>query len=167
MSNQNGENLKELFERFMDTEQAQMSAEDIQRGEQILGERPAPEPSKQLIAEIKAEVGEAALLRTANASRRMAYKTAAVAAGLIILAAVGVKIFEQGRDEIPMVATEIWESRDIAADDADLATLTAEIEQIESDMVALQLGENGSNGNAELTELEMEVIEVSSDFWKG
>jgi predicted DNA binding protein len=167
MSNQNEENLKGLLERFVDAEQAQMSAEDIRRGEQILGERPGPEPSEQLIAEIKAEVGKAVVRRKANALRRMTYKAAAVAAGLIILAAVGVKIFEQGRDEVPIVATEIWESRDIAADDADLATLTAEIEQIESDMLALQLGENGSNGNAELTELEMEVIEVSSDFWKG
>ncbi|MHC4500288.1 MAG: hypothetical protein ACYS21_14380, partial [Planctomycetota bacterium] len=137
MSNQNGENLKGLFERFVDAEQARMGAEDIRRGEQILHERPGPEPSEGLIAEMKAEVGKAALLRKANASRRMAYKAAAVAAGLIILAAVGVKIFEQGRDEIPIVATEIWESRDIAADDADLATLTAEIEQIESDMLAL------------------------------
>ena len=34
-------------------------------------------------------------------------------------------------------------------------------------MLALQLGENGGNGDIAVTELEMDLIETNSDFWKG
>jgi hypothetical protein len=61
----------------------------------------------------------------------------------------------------------IWESEDISADDANLATLIAETEEIEGEMLALELGENGGNGSGSLTELEMELEEINSDFWKG
>jgi len=55
----------------------------------------------------------------------------------------------------------------LADDDADLASLAAEIEQIESDLLAVQLGENGDNGSGAAAELELELIEINNDFWKG
>ena len=54
MNSQNDENLKELFERFLSAEQAESGVEDIQKGEQILRQHPAPEPDSMLIANIKA-----------------------------------------------------------------------------------------------------------------
>ena len=36
MDRRNGENLRELFERFVDSGQAKEAAEDIERGEQIM-----------------------------------------------------------------------------------------------------------------------------------
>ncbi|MHC4594656.1 MAG: hypothetical protein ACYS19_06890, partial [Planctomycetota bacterium] len=56
MNGQNKENLKELFERFADAEQAEKCVEDVQKAEQILREYPAPEPDDMLIANIKAEI---------------------------------------------------------------------------------------------------------------
>ena len=61
----------------------------------------------------------------------------------------------------------LWDSEDIAADDVDLAILTAEIKEIEEDVLALELGENGGNGQIDMAELEMELMEINGDFWEG
>lgn len=173
MNGQSEENLKELFEKFVDSEQAEEAVEEIRKAEQILRENPAPQPDSELIADIKAEVTGALLHRKENAFRRAVYKVAVVAAAVIVLAVVNVKLFKKGNG-IPegpvraaIIPVSIWESEDIRADDANLATLIAETEQIEGELRALQLGENGVNGDKELVELEMRLIEVSGDFWKG
>jgi hypothetical protein len=56
MNNQNQENLKELFEKFLYTKHAQRYVEDVQKAEEILREHSAPEPDDMLIANIKAEI---------------------------------------------------------------------------------------------------------------
>lgn len=173
MNGRNEENLKELFEKFVGGEQAERAVEDVRKGEQILQEHPALGPDGELIANIKAEIAASLLRKKENAFRRMVYKTVAVAAGFILLVAIGVELFEKGRGEPERLATgsiipkAVWESDRLADDDADLATLIAEIEQIESDLLAVQLGENGGNGHEAVTELEMELIEINGDFWKG
>jgi len=173
MNDQNEENLKELVEKFFSVEQAERAVEDVQKAEQILREHPAPEPDDMLIANIKAEIAMRLPSRRADVFRRIAYKAAAVAAAVIIVAAIiSVSLFEKGdRSEKVVYASiiprAIWEGDDIATDDVDLAILTAEIEQIEDEVLALQWGENGGNGDTAVTELEMELIEIDSDFWKG
>jgi len=173
MNDRNEENLKGLFEKFLDSEQAERNAEDVRKGEQILREHPAPEPDREVIAGIKAEVARELLGRERSVTKRVVYKVAAVAAAFIILATVSVKLFEKDTGERGKVVTAsilpsaLWDSEDIAADDVDLAILTAEIEEIESEALALELGENGGNGLAELAELETELMEIASDFWKG
>jgi len=172
MKSQNEENLKELFERFLDSEEAEQIEQDIRKGEQILREHPVSEPDSKLIADIKAEVGKAVLRRRTKVFRRMVYKSAVIAASVIFLAAIGIKLFEKGGEServttASILPAAIWESERLADDDVDLAILTAEIEQIESDLLAVQMGENGGNGHEAVTELEMELIEINSDFWKG
>jgi len=172
MNGQNEENLKKLFEKFYTAEQAQRAVEDVQKAEQLLRKHPVPEPDDMLIANIKAEIAMRLPLRRADVFRRMAYKVAAVAAAVIIVTAISVSLFEKGdRSEkvvyASIIPTAIWESDDIATDDVDLAILTAEMEQIEDEVLALQWGENGSNGDRAVTELEIELIEIDSDFWKG
>lgn len=172
MNSQNEENLKELFEKFFTDEEAQRAVEDIQKAEQILREHPAPEPDDILIANIKAEIAMRLPPRRAGVFRRIAYKAAAVAAAVIIVAAICVSLLEKADESekavyASIIPPAIWESDDIVTDDVDLATLTAEIEQIEDEVLALQWGENGGNGDRAVTELEMELIEIDSDFWKG
>ena len=173
INGRNDENLKELFEKFLNPEQVQRAVEDVRKGERILREQPAPQPDGKLIANIKDEIAASLLRRKANAFKQIAYKAAAIAAVLIIFAAIGVKLFEKGDGEserivyASIIPKAIWESDDIADDDADLATLVAEIEQIEGEALALQLGENDNNGNIAITELEMELIEINNNFWKG
>ena len=172
MNGRNEENLKELFEKFLNAEQANKAVEDVQKAEQILQEHAAPEPDGKVIADIKAEIAGALSRRKANVFRRIVYKAGVVAAVVIIVAVISVKLFEKGGGEsegvsyASKIAEVIWEGDDIA-DDAELAILTAEIEQIEDEVLALRLGENGGNGSIAITELEMELIEINSDFWKG
>jgi hypothetical protein len=172
MNSKNEENLKDLFEKFMDAEQAEKRVEDIQKAEQILREHPAPEPDDMLIGNIKAEIAMRLPARRAYVFRRKVYKAAAVAAAVVVLAAVSTRLFEKDVVEPQRVAyaslipTAIWESEDITTDDVDLAIFTAEVEQIEDEVLALQFGEDGSNGERAISELEMELVEIESDFWK-
>ena len=173
MEDRNQENLRELFEKFFDAEQAESCIEDIQKAEQIFCEHPAPEPDDMLIANIKAEIAMRLPAARAHRFRRIIYEVAGIAAAILIVAAVSLQLFEK---DVPqngefvyasLIPTAIWESNDIAADDEDLAVFTAQIEQIEDEVLALQSGEETGNDDSTLVELEMELIEINSDFWKG
>ena len=173
MNGQSEEELKGLLKKLLNSPEVEEAIEDVRKGERILSEHPAPEPDKQVIGNIKAEIARAILCKKAAAFKRIAYRAVAVAAAVIILAAVGVKLFEKGNGEPGKIVTAsiipkaIWESGHLAADDAELATLTAEIEEIESEILAVKLGENGGNGFTDLEELEMELAEINSYFWEG
>jgi hypothetical protein len=172
MNDRNEENLKELFGKFVTDEQAEKAVEDIRRGEQILRDNPAPNPSDELIAGIKSEIAISLLHKKENAVRYTLYKVAAVAAIVFVLAAISIKFFEKSEESekimyASIIPTAIWESDDIAADDADLAILTAEVEQVADEILSLRMGENGGNGQTVITELEIELMEIESDFWKG
>lgn len=172
MSTQNQENLKKLLERFLDPNQVRQALEDVHKGEQILREHAAPEPDADLIAGIKAQIGSTLMQNKAKTRRMAAYKAAAVAAVLAVVAAVSLKVLEkdggpEATDVVSKIDAAIWQSDDIAQADAELATLAAEIEQISAEVLAVEFAENAGNGYEALTELEMEFIEISSDFWKG
>ena len=174
MDNQNQESLRELFEKFFDSEQAESCVEDIQKAEQILREHPAPEPDDMLIANIKAEIAMRLQASRAHHIRRMIYEVVGAAAVILFVTAVGLQLFRKDAPKPPgtvnyaaIIPTEIWISNNIAADDEDLAFFTTQIEQIEDEVLALQSGEDTGDGDNTLTELEMELIEINSDFWKG
>jgi len=174
MKRRNEEDLKELFEKFMDAKQAERCLEDVQKAEQILREYPAPEPDDMLIANIKAEIAMRLPARRADVFKHIAYKAACAAAAVIFVTAIGLRLFDKGNGEpgpvvyASIIPTAIWESDNIAADDTDLAIFTTEIEQIEEELLTLQLEDDHGNGDSTITELEMELIEINnSDFWKG
>lgn len=173
MNGRNDENLKKLFEKFVGGEQAKQAVEDIQKGERILRNYPAPEPDRKLITNIKAGIAANLQHKKEKAFRTIVYKTMAVAAAFILVAVISVKLSERNKRETerPAVAStmpkSVWESKCLADDGADSAVLVAEVEQIESDLLAMQSNENGGNGYKDATELEMELSEIDSDFWKG
>ncbi|MHC4073347.1 MAG: hypothetical protein ACYSWW_21640 [Planctomycetota bacterium] len=170
MNDRNHENLAKLIKKFFDAEQVESCLEDIQKGEQILRDNPAPEPDSLLIANIKAEIGLRLPARRAAPSRKMAYRLAAAAAAIIVLAGVSARFFNTKVEPVrfqaaSVIPTAMWESDDVAADDADLAGFKAEFEQIREEVMSLEADEEISEST--VTELEMELIEISSDFWKG
>ena len=173
MNGRNEENLKELLEKLLNSEDAERFEQDVLEGERILREHSAPEPGNQLIANIKADIARAILRKKATAFRRTFYKAAAVAAAVILLAAVSVRLFEKGNGKperlvtASMIPEAIWESESIATDDENIATLTAEIEEVESEILAVKSDENGGNGLTDLEKLEMELVEINSSFWEG
>jgi len=174
MNDQNDENLKELFEGFVGAEQAKSAVEDFAAAERILSEHPAPGPDKELMAGIKSEIAETLRRSKESAFRRMAYKMAPVAAVFIVLAVVSIKMFVgNGGPETstyvsitPMPAS-VWDSENVAADDFELAVLTTEIDELEGQVLTLESGEHIGNGRSAVTELEMELVAINSDFWEG
>ncbi|HUS73855.1 MAG TPA: hypothetical protein VMY06_12395 [Sedimentisphaerales bacterium] len=172
MNSQNDENLKELFERFVGADQAQSAVEDFAAAQRILCEHPVPGPDEELIAGIKSEIAETMRLRKERAFRRMAYKLAPVAAVFIVLALVSIKMYvgNGGPEKIVyarMIPSAVWDSENVAVDDVELAILTAQIDELEGEVVTLELGEDSGNGRSAVTELEMELAEINSDFWEG
>ncbi len=171
MSDQERENLKELVERFFEAGEAKSCLEDFQKAEQVLREYPAPQPDDTLISNIKAEIAMRLPARRAKIFRHRVWETASVAAAIAIMAFFGVRLsqwpVQQHSLYASLLPTALWESNNLATDDADLAVFTAEIEQIRTEVVALESGEATADPDSAVTELEMELVEISSDFWKG
>lgn len=170
MNSRKDENLKELFEKFMNPEQAESSLEDIQKAEQILSEHPAPEPDSMLIANIKAEIAMRLPAKRTNTFTRTAYRVTCAAATILIISAISIILFDnstriQGPPVSTLIPPKIWDTDDITTDDADLANYAIEIEQIEEELRSLRSGEEAGNVDS-ISELEMELVAINNDFWK-
>ncbi|HUV63729.1 MAG TPA: hypothetical protein VMW24_07515 [Sedimentisphaerales bacterium] len=171
MNDQKRENLKELVEKFFGAGQAESCLQDFQEAERILREHPAPRPDDMLISNIKAEIAMRLPARRARIFRHRVWEAAGVAAAVAIVAFLGVRLSQQPDRQhsfhASLLPTAIWESNNIVADDVDLAVFTAEIEQIRSEVAALESGEDTADPDSAIAELEMELVELNSDFWKG
>jgi hypothetical protein len=171
MDGREPENLRELLERFFETGQVESCLDDFQKAERLFREHPAPEPDEMLIANIKAEIAMRLPARRAEIFRRRVWEAAGIAATLAVLALVGVRLSHQpARQAVnyaSLIPTAIWESDNLAADDADLALYTTEIEQIKDEVSALESGEHAVDNDSAVTELETELVEINGDFWKG
>ena len=159
-----------MFERFVDSEQAERAVEDIKRGEEILHQWPAPEPSGELVAQIKSQIGRRLVHRGRRHVRWFASRAAAIAAAFVIIGSVWTGLHRDGGPGVARAASLIpaalWESNNIAADDLRLATLTAEVERIENEMKSLLLGEGASDESA-IDDAEIELMNIQGEFWKG
>ncbi|KPK41940.1 MAG: hypothetical protein AMJ65_08445 [Phycisphaerae bacterium SG8_4] len=172
MEDRNRENLGELFGKFFDAEQVDSCLKDLQEAERIFRDNPAPEPDDMLIANIKAEIAMRLPARRVQLARQRTYKRVAVAAAIVVIAGLVVTILNDGKpapgrlEVASLIPTAIWESNDIEADDENLAALAAEIEQIENEVMTLESGRDTGDSDRTIEELEIELIVVSSDFWK-
>ena len=175
MDTRNGENLKELFEKFVGTEEAENAVADFKAVDRILNQYPAPEPSEELVATIKSDIAEAVRLRKEHTFRRFAYKLAPVAAVFLVFAAVGVRMLKEGSGPVelvngsrgPIIPTRVWESENVAAEDRNLLVLTTELDELEVEFTTLESDENGGNGGSAITELEIEFAEINRNIWEG
>jgi hypothetical protein len=170
---ENKENLKELFGTFLAAQQAEKAVEEIKQGEDILRDNPAIEPDDRLISTIKTEIAAKLRYQKTNTLSRIVLKAAAVAALFAVMAVVSTRLFqkETGGTEKSIQAAilpqKVWENGTDSSEDSELGILTAEVEQISKDLMALTLGADTTNGSEYLTEIEMELIKIDSDFWKG
>jgi len=177
MNDKNGENLRALFERFMDSGQARASVEDIERGEEILRGHPAPGPSVELVERINSEMAGKLVHSGKRHVRRFASWSAVAAAAVVIAAGIWTAIQLRENASPPtipdrhpitssIIPTAIWESDNIAIDDLHLASFGAEIERIESEFRGLLLGDD-IRSVPEIEEYEFELMEIEGEFWKG
>lgn len=173
MKPENKENLKEIFGKFMTAEQAEKAVEEIKHGENILRDNPAVEPDDRLVSSIKAEVVAKLRYQKTNTLSRIVLKTAAVAALFAVLAVVSTRLLQKQtsntKENIPIAVLpqRLWENGADSSQNTELGVLTAEVEQINKDLTNLQLGSEPSNGSKNLTEIEMKLMAIATNFWKG
>jgi len=163
------ENLVELLRRFMDEPAAREAQADIQAGEQWLATYPAPAPRSQVITAIHAQMILSA--RRRHRIVRLAHGSLAAAAAIVILALIGpFGPRSASRSPSPYMAfipTALWESDDITTADLDLAYFSSEIRQIEAQMLALETGENETSEGDASDEIELELLAIQAEVWKG
>lgn len=168
MNDRNEEKLRDLFERFGDSRQARQAVDDIERGEELLRRWPAPEPSEELLAQIKTEMAGRLVRSGRRHVRWFASRAAGIAAAFVIIASVWTALQKDGPGDAyaGRIPTAIWESDNIAVDDLRLASFTAEVERIENELKSLLLDESGSDKSV-LDEAEIELMDLQGEFWKG
>ena len=171
MNNSVNENLRELLVGFMDEAAARQTAEDIEKGEEILGANQSPQPDERVLAEVKKNV-VAALRQRRTVVFQRRILIGAVAAAVILRAVITQMHYDnlQNSRQTRIVArsvsipSQVWEG----ADDADVTVLRAEIENIQSELSGAQSDSISTGGtNSATGDLETELIEVNGDMWKG
>jgi hypothetical protein len=93
-----------------------------------------------------------------------------MAAGVAAVLFIGVFLtlrIERGPTARPatmQIASALWDG----SDDADISVLTSEVETVQNSLAGVGINENTSMGsNFAENDLEMELIEIGSDIWKG
>ena len=101
----NKENLRELIEKFMGSQNAQMYLDDIEAGERILREHPAPKPDDMLLANIKANITLHKVPQRTVTFRKRVFEAIAVAASIIIIAAISLQSINETPTLLPEMPT--------------------------------------------------------------
>lgn len=167
MSTNSHENLRQLVQKFVPASDAEAFIEDIEKGRLILEQNPAPTPDGRLTGSIKADLARA-LGRRKRLLRTWRAAISAAAAVILVVSMLAVQIFHAGpQHSPPIMSARIWESTDLSADDPQLAVFTEQLDQIENELLALQLGQTAANGTFDLTEVEEEFLDINGSFWKG
>ncbi len=166
MDSRNEENLRDLFEKFMDVEQSQKYVEDIEKGEQILRDYPAPEPDDMLIANIKANISLSALSRRKSHIRKIIFEAVSVAAALIIITAISISPFNENPIEnVPDEVASVF-PWDNASDDNE--SMFYEMEQMRQVLASASSERSIDNDKTlmEYAEIEKKLEEINNSFWE-
>lgn len=169
---QSTENLTELVTRFYDEPESAQVLGDITVGDELLDRNRAPEPDAGLIAAIKKQIQVRLMLRERRIFRPTVQRVA-IAACLMIIALVGMKLLTQTRPVAtgPAMAalSRIWadDSDPLSGGDMQFALLTAEVDEINDSILRIRMDEWGTDSEAAVSELEMEIADINTDFWKG
>ena len=167
MKDQAQENLIELLQQFMDEPSARTAHQDIQAGERWLTTYPAPAPRNRVLAAIHTQTIRSA--RRRQRVIRLIHTSLAAAAAVVILALVG-QLGPRATSRshpVAFIPAAIWDSDDITTADLDLAYFSSEIRQVEAQMLALETGESETVDNDVSDEIEMELLALQAEFWKG
>ena len=168
MNERTREELSELLRRFRDEQTAAEIELDIEAGEQLLKEHPAPTPNVELLRRLEREMALAARRR----QRRIRIVRSSVAAAAAAVALGVANLFgpgpgrSTGATYAGMIPHAVWESEDLAGEDLDLAYFDAEIRRVESQIRGLEDGE-AEIGSRAVEDLERELMQIEAEFWKG
>jgi hypothetical protein len=167
MTSQEKENFTGLLNRFMEDKAAREAARDIEKGDELLESFPAPLPDEKALSQIKTKIALTLKSRqTAYVFRQRIWLSAGVAAMLAIGAFLTLR-YGQGPSTRPaqvQIASAVWDG----SDDADISILREEVQTVQNTLAGVQVTDNTNTAsNTAENDLEMELIEVGSDIWKG
>jgi hypothetical protein len=171
--NNEKENLRELLTSFMDIKSADKAAADIEGGDKLLRNWPAPQPDEKLLTEVKQKMIIAAGQHRSVTRHHRIFIAASAAAAVIILSVIALKVFENrpvGQPDKIYAATipdAVWEGGSIITDDPDIAVLSNEIDNIADEISAVLLSDKNGSSDSAVYDVEMQIVEMSADFWKG
>ena len=178
MNIKNQDDLNKLLSTFMDSDSATKAAEDFRQADSIFEKYKSAEPGAKLLAKIKADIGRELNHSKASVIKTAVLRFAAVAAVFLIAVSVWFAVNPDSpqQNTSPAIvqitgtasAASIWDSEDVTTNDAQYETFEREINQLESEIVAIKYETDSTiYGESELTEIESDLIEIQSDFWKG
>lgn len=167
MDDRNYDDLRELLKRFMDPSEVGSIERDIRSGDRLFEANPAPQVAPETLAAIKHQI----TVRL-GASHRPAHPFYRYIAAAAVIAVALIGFFGRSNQETPgvsyasLIPTAIWESEDLASDDAELAYFRSELRHIETQMQALEAGDGELVAAGSLDEVELELIRIDTQFWK-
>jgi len=156
----NNENLNELFSAFLDADNVEQAAGDIRTGDEILTNHPGPVLDSDAVANLKSDI-------RSQLSRRRVRKIVLqrIAAVIVIIASVAAVFISKsyGPAQPVTASASIW----LDKTDEQIASLTEQIGDIETEMFIIRLGADGNGNGFDLTEIETEIENLNGNFWKG
>jgi hypothetical protein len=160
------ENLNELLAAFYDGETAWQIADDINAGDRIFGSNPAPEPSAELLADIKQNMFAAAQ-KNRRQNTRFIWQYAAAAAVVIIVFGAGIALLHRPAQRMQTYASESFWQDALASTENSIESQLADIEYAETDTLLLTLESKGSPEMTAITDISTELDDIDATFWEG
>ncbi len=173
MNAPNDNELKALLEGFYNSEQVEAGLHDFDYGRRLFVQNPAPAPSPEVLAAVRANIRRSLARRHHNRTVRRIAFAASLAAAAVLAVAVRVGLLQTAplmpADTMAaaIIPASFWEGHDMTVSDPGLAYYSAEIEQIENELATLHSGDKYRSGDTAVTELEVELMDIQGDFWKG
>lgn len=168
MRDRNYDELRELLKRFVDPPEAGSIERDIRTGDNLFDVHLAPLAAPETLAAIKRRIS--IRLGAPHRHAHPLYRCVGGAAAVIAMALIA--FFGRSAPEQPRVSyaslipAAIWDSDDLASDDAQLAYFRSELRHIETQMQALETGDGELVAAGTLDEVELELIRIDTQFWK-
>ncbi len=172
--NRNDEHIRDALEGLYGSEDAERVEREIAEGDALFDTSPAPAAGSELTDAIKSAV-RAKLAERKRRARSFRY-VASAAAVIIIASLISFTAFNQKAEQsapAPAVSADAAEpsqsgiDTDIWEEDVVLTAYSEELDDIEQTIRELRLGENGSEAESELSEIEYNMYQSNGDFWKG
>jgi hypothetical protein len=97
----------------------------------------------------------------------------AAAAAVIIVTIIALLGYGPAAPDSPnatyasIIPAAVWESDDVVADDVELVYFNSEIRRIEAEMRTLESGDVDVAPTGSIEDIEMELMQIETEFWKG
>ena len=163
-SDMSKENLNDLIAGFYDSEEVAGIMEDIRVGDELIASGDRLVPDAAVVSGIKKDISKHLKSRQGRRMRMTSMRTA-IAAMLAIVAFLGIRnmVHNKGVGPLPQTASRsfFW------GEDATASNMVYELDDIDSAMISISLGEKEAESDDNFENLELEIMETDDSLWKS